>query len=274
MYLPIAKRNGVITIIHSHSTSNSTGLKKYAKTILQFPLRYQANYFFACSQTSGEWLYGKKTTKKSNYYILKNSIDASKYRFNMSNRNKTRKELNVDETCELYGHIGRFHESKNYPFLLKLFNAIHLKNKNTKLVLLGDGELKKDIKKIIRSYNLNDCVILLGFKENIDLYLQAFDYFLFPSLWEGLPVSLVEAQASGLPCLVSNTITKEVDITPTIHFLPINKGISPWLTKLDEITSTRIDTYQLIIDSGFDITHNVKWISDFYKKCYEESRYL
>lgn len=265
LFFPIASKNGLITIIHSHSTSNGKGFKSLIKDLLQIPLSRQADYLFACSKEAGEWLYGSRKVEANNFYLVKNSIDVDKYEYNEKIRNKYRDELNIRNNLVL-GHVGRLSAPKNHMFLLDVFKNISEINSDAILILVGEGELREDIEKRITDLNLNDKVIMLGSRNDVSEILQAVDVFLFPSLWEGLPVSVVEAQAAGLPCLVSDKVTREVDLTSCIRYIPIDQGIDIWVNEAIKINKIRnMDAADMIIEAGYDITKSSKWLTDFYR---------
>ena len=218
LYLPIAKKAGVKTIIHSHSTSNGKGLSSFVKRLMQFPLRYQADYFFGCSKEAGEWLFGKKVVESSKYHVLKNAIDTEKYKFNEESRAQYREKLRLGNKLT-YVHVGRFHPSKNHTFLLNLFAEIHKRNPNTVLLLVGDGPSHSSIQTQIEELCLQDDVLLLGSRDDIPEILHAADCFLFPSLWEGFGMVAVEAQATGLPCICSDMVPSSVKVTDFCYFI-------------------------------------------------------
>ena len=228
IYLLIAKKYGRVTIAHSHSTSNGHGLIALIKNVMQYPIRSIADYLFACSQDAGEWLFGKKATKRDNYRIIQNGIDINKYAFDLEIREEYRRKISA-ENRKVYIHVGRFHPAKNHEFLLNVFKELVRLDKNAILLLLGDGPLKERIKGKIHFLNLQNNVIMLGNREDVNNWLMAADLFLFPSCWEGFPMSIIEAQASGIECLVSNTITREVAVTELVQFLPITEGVEPWI---------------------------------------------
>lgn len=266
IYLPIAKKHGLKTIIHSHSTSNGKGAKSIIKKVLQLPLSRQADYLFSCSMEAGKWLFGDEAICKDNFYIVNNSIDVNNYRYNEKIRNRYRKILNIENKI-VYGHIGRLSEPKNHMFLLDIFKKIYEINKDSVLVLVGEGDYREKIETKIFESNLSKNVIMLGSRNDVSRILQAVDVFLFPSLWEGLPVSVVEAQAAGLPCLVSNRVTREVALSPCIKYLPIDKGVDIWVKEALSTYGDRNEDYSdLIIKSGYDIKSTSKWISSFYEK--------
>lgn len=265
IFFPIVKRHGLKTIIHSHSTSNGFGIKSVIKKILQKPLAKQANYLFACSNMSGEWLFGKKAVKKSNYYLVKNSIDANKYRFNIGVRKKYREELGIENKI-VFGHVGRLTEPKNHSYLLKVFKEILERLPNAVLIIVGDGELKDKIGEDIRKMKLQDYVYMLGTRNDIANILQSMDVFLFPSLWEGLPVTVLEAQAAGLPCIISDTITDEVKMSSDIVYLPIKNSVDLWVSSaLKEVNKRYLQGTDAVIAGGFDVGETANWLMDFYR---------
>lgn len=266
LYIPVAKKHGLKTIIHSHSTSNGKGFKSLAKKILQYPLRYQADYLVACSKEAGEWLFGKAYLRRGKYMIIPNAVDVKKFSLNENVRNDYRKQLGVEGKI-VFGNVGRFHESKNHMFLLDVFSEIHRRNGNTVLMLVGDGYLRSVIENRIHQLGLDNSVILTGTRSDVPNLMQAMDVFLFPSLWEGLPVTLVEAQAAGLPCLVSDRITTDADISNLIHRLSID-DVSKW-ADLALSPLVRHDVSKEIKASGFDIKDSAKFLTTFYQKIYE-----
>lgn len=262
LYFSIAPQFGVKTIIHSHSTSNGEGLQALVKNLMQLPLRYQADYLMTCSKRAGIWLYGEKACNSSKYVFLPNAVDVEKYQMNDVIREQYRKDLNVEDKL-VFGHIGRFHESKNHPFLLKTFAEIHKKNPDTVLLLIGDGELRGMIEETIKALHIEKSVLLLGLRRDVANLLQAIDVLLFPSVWEGLPVTVIEAQAAGVPCIISDHITTDVDITELVHRLPITDS-AKWaelaLSGLD-----RKDVCQNVKESGFDVKESAKKLTTFYE---------
>lgn len=232
IYLKIAKRHGLVTIAHSHSTSNGNGISVIVKRIMQLPIRKQADYLFACSDKAGKWLYGEKAITQQNYYMIPNGVDLKRFEFDVNKRNQMRMTLGIKKDMMILGHIGRLSTPKNHKFLLNVFNKYHKINSNSKLLLVGDGELFDCIKEHIDKLNISDAVIMTGSKQNTEDYYQVMDIFVFPSLWEGLPVSVVEAQANGLQCLISDVITHDVDLTDLIQYLPLDEEL--WLGAIVE----------------------------------------
>lgn len=263
VYLPIAKKHGVKTVIHSHSTSNGSGFSALVKQIMQYPLRYQADCYLSCSERAGKWLFGEKVVAGDKFQILQNAIDIKEYQYNEEARDRIRKELNMDNEV-LLGHVGRFHESKNPIFLLEVFHQIHCRMPNSRLAMVGDGDLRCKIEEKIRQLQLEDAVYLLGTRSDVKMILQAMDCFLFPSCWEGVPVTVIEAQAAGLPCFVSDTVTKDVGASELVHYLPIDQGTEPWVKAITEDKLERKNVAKEIRQAGFDITSTSKCLMDLY----------
>lgn len=273
IYLKIAKRHGLVTIAHSHSTSNGNGISAILKRIMQLPIRKQADYLFACSDKAGKWLYGEKAITQQNYYMIPNGVDLKRFEFDVNKRNQMRMTLGIKKNMMILGHIGRLSTPKNHKFLLNVFNKYHKINSNSKLLLVGDGELFDCIKEHIDKLNISDAVIMTGSKQNTEDYYQVMDIFVFPSLWEGLPVSVVEAQANGLQCLISDVITHDVDLTDLIQYLPLDEEL--WLGAIVEahkkkrmgLTNENIQRLQ-----PFDALTVANKLQEFYLKQDERAR--
>lgn len=233
IYLKIAKEHGLVTIAHSHSTSNGSGFASIVKNAMQLPIRNTADYLFACSDKAGLWLYGRKAIKQSNYRVIPNGIDLDRFAFNKAKREEMRKRLGINEHEFVIGHIGRFSEPKNHKYLIDIFAEYYRNNPNSRLLMIGNGEKFESVKIRCEKLGIIGCVIMPGNCANTEDFYQAMDVFVFPSLWEGLPVAVVEAQASGLPCLISDVITREVNLTDLVSYLPlVNKQI--WLENIDK----------------------------------------
>ena len=265
IYLKIAKEFGIKTISHSHSTSSGKGLAAIVKNVLQYPLRYTADYLFACSKESGEWLFGKKAVKGPKFIEIKNSIDLEKCSFNPVIRSKYREEMSLTEKI-VYIHVGRLHPAKNHAFLLELFKKISEKDRNAVLLLVGEGELREQIINQITKLEIQESVIMLGSRGDVCNLLQAADCFLFPSLWEGVPLTVIEAQAAGLPCLISDRVTTDVAISELVVSIPVDQGTKIWEEKVAELNYLRKDVRDKIISNGYDSKTLSNWLEDFYFK--------
>ncbi|GAB1793265.1 glycosyltransferase family 1 protein [Priestia megaterium] len=266
IYLYIAKRAGLTTIAHSHSTSSGSGFSSYIKNIMQYPIRYISNITFACSKQAGCWLFGDKATKKSNFRVINNAIDSEQYVFNQAVRDKVRSEFSLTNKFVI-GHVGRFNYAKNHEFIVDIFKEIHNRNSDAVLMLIGDGELRPLIQKKVNDLGISNSVIFTGVRSDIPDLLQAMDLFLFPSLYEGLPVTLVEAQASGLKCIVSNTITDEVICTDNlVEFMSLKSNATNWAERALKysIKDKRKDYQHEIIKAGYDINETSALLEEFY----------
>lgn len=266
LYLPIAKKAGLKTIIHSHSTSNGKGIASAVKLIMQYPLRWQADHFFGCSKEAGEWLFGKKVVESEKYHILQNAIDTEQYRFNPEIRREYREQLGLGEK-KTFIHVGRFHPAKNHTFLLNLFAEIHKQDSNTVLLLAGDGELRSAIESQIAELNLQNDVLLLGSRSDVPKLLMAADCFLFPSVWEGFGMVAVEAQAAGLPVICNTTIPLTVSVSKKCLFVSTD-DLNAWKRSAIDLinSSSRNDAHTMseIVEKGFDIKTSSRLLTEFY----------
>ena len=267
LYISLAKKNGLKTIVHSHSTSNGKGIKAHIKNTLQLPIRWKSDYLFACSTDAGRWLFGDKATKKKNYFIVPNGIDLQHFYFDSERRQQTRAALSLNDKFVI-GHVGGFETPKNHPFIIDVFNDISKQYDSAMLLLVGDGTFLDDIKERVKQLGLNDRVVFAGLHSDVAPLLDAMDVFFFPSLWEGFPVSLVEAQASGLNCIVSDSITLDAKLTNNIFYLSLtNDSKTNWINSLfssknDERTRFNMDERLL----RFDMKNVCKDLSTFYLK--------
>lgn len=266
IFLPIAKKNGLKTIIHSHSTDNDKNIFSIIKTILQFPLKYQADYFFACSEAAGKWLYGKKFEKDKNFLLVKNGIDTSKYAANQGCKDLNVNNFNLKNRF-IVGHVGRFSAVKNHNFLIEIFNEICKINEKAVLLLLGDGELKSEIEKKVIKLGLKDRVVFAGIKENIADFLQIMDCFIFTSFSEGLGIAVIEAQCAGLPCFINEALPYELDINNNVYRIPLDKAASEWAEIIVKNAKKICPDIakKNIISCGYDISTTTKMLEDFYK---------
>lgn len=231
IFLFIAKRMKRIAIAHSHSTSNGAGIQGKIKDIWQWPIRYIADYLFSCSDEAGRWLYGKKAAQSSNYRIVPNCIDYKRFAYSENERERVRAEQGIEENCFVIGHIGRFHEVKNHKFLIQIFEKILDKVSNAKLLLVGDGELREETEQRCEILGIREQTIFAGLQSHTEEFYQAMDVFLFPSLWEGFGMSIVEAQAAGLPCIISDTIPRNVQVTDLVVPESLDKAPEIWAKK-------------------------------------------
>lgn len=214
---------------------------------------------FACSANAAKFMYGNKPA-----ILIHNVIDLEKYRFNSTARENIRKELGVKNELVI-GHVGRFNEQKNHMFLIDVFNEVLKIKKNSKLILIGEGEKKRDVLEKAKNLNITDNIIFVGKSNVVYEYYSAFDVFLLPSLYEGLPFVGIEAQAAGLPCLFSREVSMEVGLTPLAYFLDLSENKQNWaktIVDLYEKSRQRKNYINLIENEGFGL--------ESLKRSYEE----
>ena len=271
IYLKIAKKHGLFTIAHSHNADTSHSIKSELYRLFSFRTRYIADYFFACSHAAGVDRYGDRIVISDRYKELSNAIETERFSFDERIRAKVRKEMGLSDSFVL-GNVGRFSEQKNHVFLIRIFKEIVRLEPNAKLLLVGDGVLKDAIMKRARAEGLFDRIIFTGVREDVDALMQAMDVFVFPSLYEGLPVSLVEAQAAGLPCVISDSISSEsILIDELVTVCGLHDTPRVWSDKITERKAViRKDRQQEIIAKGYDIRDTVKQLEEFYIAKYQE----
>ena len=221
-----------------------------------------ATHLFACSNSAAKWLFANKADKA---LILKNGIECDKFVYSPITEKSIREELNLTEENFIVGHVGRFNHQKNHSFLVEIFSEIVEFNPNAYLLLIGEGPLKKEIQKRVTELDLIDKVKFLGVRNDVHHILKACNVMLFPSLHEGLPVTLIEAQGSGLPCIISDVITKEVDIgAGLIQYENLKSSPQVWAEKIFHSHAELKDTSEYIKKSGFDIKKSSVWLQDYY----------
>lgn len=256
-----------IRIAHSHSTTNPREKKKnLLKQALRPFSKLFATDYFCCSELAGRWLFGDKMFDMSKVYLLNNAIDLDRFRYDSEVRNKKRIELNIKSDTLVVGHIGRFVEQKNHRFLIDIFNEINKKNNNSLLILAGQGPLMNEIKEKVKKLNLEDNVLFLGQRNDANELYQVFDLFLLPSLYEGLPVVGVEAQASGNLCFLSNDMTKETKVLDSTIFMSLSDSPSRWADKIFESLNKfkKHDTKEEVSKYGFNIKQEANKLVDKY----------
>lgn len=260
-----AKLAGVpVRIVHSHNTTCSH--MKLHKLLLPV-FRKCYNYGFACGQEAGNWLFGDGP-----FVELKNGIDLSAYRYDESVRKEYREKIQAGN-CMVIGHIGNFIEQKNHTFLLDWYAELAGNNDDYLLLMISDGALLEQMKEKAQRLGLENKVLFLGKTTEVSAYLQAMDAFVLPSLHEGLPVVLIEAQAAGVPCYVSDQVTQQSDLTRSVTFLPIADA-SVWARRLAEEapdwkTCDRqqkcAEWQQMIAAEGYDVTRNAGRLKSLYE---------
>lgn len=241
--LKIAKKAGAkLCIVRSSNSNDPAGVKlKLAHRLGKVLYGKYVDVKIAPSDLAAIYTFGKKAYKNGDVNILHNALDLDVYKYDLNGRKFVRDELGVADTDILCGHIGRFSKQKNHKFLLDVFSEICKVEKNYKLVLVGKGELEDWVKEYCRKKNIYEKVIFVGIRRDIPAILSAMDIFVFPSLYEGMPNTVIEAQATGLPCIISDTITKEVVLTDLVTMKPINKDTKIWSDSIIEMAKKKED---------------------------------
>lgn len=270
IYLSLAKRAKMITICHSHATSSRGNIqKRIVKRFMQYPIRFISDYFFACSNEAAIWLFGKSIINNDNYHLLKNAIDLNLFSYNYRTRMEIREKLGLNGDF-LIGHVGSFTKEKNHDFLIDVFYEISRRVSNSKLLLIGDGDLVNLIKIKIEKLKINDRLIIIQKSDRVFDYYMAMDLFIFPSLHEGLGIALVEAQSSGLECYASlNRVPFEAKVTENVEYLPIELGPEEWaeyIISKFKWENIRESKYIELKSKGYDINDTSKWLEKFYLK--------
>lgn len=252
-------------ITHSHSTfseHNISIMKKMYFCIAKYIINKYSNIRLACGKEAGEALFGSK----NKFIIIYNGIDIDKFVFDKNIRNDKRRELDIKNNEFVIGHVGRFDKVKNHIFLLRIFKEFLKLRANTKLILIGDGILKDEIKNRTCKLGIEKNVIFLEKRKDVNYLYSSMDILLFPSLYEGIPITLIEAQTNGLPIIASDTIDSNVNITNKINFFSLNNTASEWALKLNQKIGIRYDYTEKIRKSEYNMKENIFKLEKIYEK--------
>lgn len=257
-----------VRIAHSHSTTNKKEWKRsIIKNILRPFSKVFANKYMACTEHAGRWLFGDKEYDKGNVYLLNNAIDLDKFKYDEVIRNNKRKKLNISDDQIVIGHIGRFATVKNHTFIIDVFNEYHKENNNSILLLVGQGPLMDEIKDKVNALGLSDAVKFLGQRNDVNELYQAMDIFLFPSLYEGLGMVVIEAQTAGLPCVCSTEVPEVAKVTDLVDFIDLSKSTNEWSNKLENnLIKDRNNYINSVKNSGYDIKIEVEKLEKVYSR--------
>lgn len=277
--LKIAKEFDIpCRIAHAHIAIDNIGLKSFLnskeayseiiKKLIKLQLRKRIHkyptHLFSCGNKAGKWLFGE-TTK---FTLMNNAIDSKCFAYNEELSQQLKNEYGLAGKLVI-GHVGRFTSQKNHDFLLKIFASIKKQQTDSALVLVGDGLLRHQVELQAKQLKIEEDILFMGVQGNIPELLQMFDVFVFPSFYEGLPVTIIEAQAAGLAIYASDTITKEVEITSNIEFISLEHSPEQWAHKiLDNLDHKRTNKQAEIVEVGYDIKANAKFIEEFYLQHY------
>lgn len=266
-----AERQGVpVRICHAHNAPHGFDAKMIIRTYFKKRMMPYLTHLFMCGEESGKWLYGEKN--KSRFIMLNNAIDAAVYSFDASKREEMRRQLDLTDEL-VVGHVGRFNPQKNHPFLLDIFTSLLKKEPDAVLLLVGGGEGMPKIQAKAQELGIAERVRFLGVRSDVADLMQAMDVFVFPSLYEGLPVTMVEAQASGLPCIISDKVPPECILTEgLVNIVPLSASPEAWAEKILTMRVVpRTDRHEEIAAHGFDITTEAVKLQEFYLNAYEQN---
>lgn len=269
-----AKFAGIpVRIYHAHGQGLNLDYKIAYKWLCKKFIKFNMTHHFTCGIKAGEYYFGKRIMETGNYEFIPNAINVEKFIYNDETRSILRKKYNL-ENKHVIGHVGRFMHQKNHKFLIEVFYKIAQKDKDAFLVLLGDGELQKKVSEQINSLGIQDKVLMIGNVPNANEWYQAFDLFILPSHWEGLPVVGVEAQAAGLPCIFSSSITQEIKLSDHASFISLKTSPKEWANEAISLLNSncsRTNMHKLIADKGYDIKREAKKLEDLYIKLYSDT---
>lgn len=271
--LAVAKACDIpVRCAHSHNSKTERGFTGIFRTMLMPMLKWVATDYLACGEQAAIWLFGERSFNRGEVRIFNNVIETDAYSFDPPKRKEIRNQLKLKDTTLVVGHVARFSEQKNHCFDINLMKRVKEKGMDCKLLLVGDGELRETIIARAKELDVLNDIIFAGVVPNVNDYLQAMDVFILPSLCEGLPLSVIEAQTSGLPCIVSKgNVPEECGVTDLVSFLPLNSSIDIWAQRVMELSiKKRIDHTKQIIDAGYDAeTMSVK-LMNFYNSKYSQ----
>lgn len=265
--LKAAKQHDVpVRIAHSHSANQDKNLKYPIKLWYKRSIPEYATNLFACGKDAGDWMFGG-----ASYQIINNAIDVAAYTYGSTKRQEMRRQIGLENEFTI-GHVGRFNQPKNHPFLLDIFTSLLKKEPNAALLLVGGGEGMPKIQAKAQELGIAERVRFLGVRSDVADLMQAMDVFVFPSFYEGLPVTMVEAQASGLPCIISDKVPPECILTDgLVNIMPLSASPEAWAEKILAMRAVpRTDRHEEIAAHGFDITTEAVKLQEFYIKSVEK----
>lgn len=266
-----AKKCGIKTrIVHAHiAYENESFRQKCIRKVFTVLTKSFATHLAACGVDAGKWVWGKRTYKNGKVTIHNNAIDVGKFRFCAELRTQKRQELGLDDTTLAVGHVGRISAQKNQTRLLRIFHAIKKHNKNAKLFVVGRGETENELAQLVKQHALEDSVVFLGIRSDVNELLNAFDVFVFPSLYEGLPFTLIETQCNGLPAICADTVTPLVKVSDYVRFLSLEQDDDTWASYALEEAAKGHDpaAFRCVIAAGYDINTEALALARYYDNC-------
>ena len=272
IYLRVAKQYGCRTIAHIHSTGyRGNVIERITKRIISKLTKKHAVYWFACSGNAAQLLYGKDYLSYPHYYEMPNAIDVKRFEYDEETRRKVRAELGIADDEYLCGHAGTFSIPKNHTFLLDVFTEIYKRNRNAKLLLIGEGVLKESIIAKAKGLGIYDRIIFRQNLPNVNEHLMAMDLFIFPSLFEGFGMVSLEAQATGLNVIQSDAVPKDTHLTECVEALSLSESPAKWAERA--LTTPRRDRKtmnQTISNTKYNLKHTISLITRLYEEMVKE----
>jgi glycosyltransferase involved in cell wall biosynthesis len=275
LFLNIAKYHNIpVRIAQSHSAQQGYKnhtlkgvVENYFKRVMKLFIKSGATHFWAVGKAAGEWLYGEKIAQ-SKMKIVPNAKDLNEYKYDAIARDQLRNELGISKDAIVIGHVGSFSPVKNHELLIELFNDLKKKVDNSYLCLVGDGPLRRKVEEKITDLDITSNVLILGQRNDVNKLMSMFDVLVLPSLFEGMPNVVIEAQAAALPCVVSDSVTREIDMEMgIIKFISLNKSVKAWNDAILNIAkSNRLVDTKNISKKGYDLESVINFIEDFYKR--------
>ena len=258
--LRAAEKHGTRTrIAHAHSSDQDHNLKYLIKVYSKYQIPRYATDFFASSKQAGEWMFPEQR-----FQVMKNAIDARQYIYNPETEQRMKKKFGLQDKFVI-GHVGRFDPPKNHSFLIDVFQGVQTIEKNAVLLLIGTGKDQEKIKEKVKKLDLQEKVLFLGSRSDVSQILQALDVFVFPSLYEGFGIAAVEAQAAGLPCILSDRVPRECKLTENVEILSLDLSAREWAERIIRYKGKqKKNQFDVICNAGYDIEENAKQLESFY----------
>lgn len=267
-YLPLkaAKKAGIpIRIAHSHSTSIDRNFKYLLKQYYRIKLRSVLTHEFSCGKAAGEFLF-----RNDKFTLIPNAVDAKKFYYDEKIRKDVRMKLEISNSTFVMGHVGRISYPKNHHFLIDIFKEVHAIKEDSLLLIIGTGDMEEEIKQYAKESGVNEYIKFLGNRNDTERFYQAFDVFMLPSLFEGVPLVGVEAQFADLPCFFSNKVPMEVVFSDKTNFMSLDQSAKEWATEITNVDISNRNSGRLIlINADYNIQTAHKILEAEYQKLYE-----
>lgn len=272
VYLREAKRAGRIAVAHSHAQNYPLSVAELGFRLLSYPIRFTADEFLACSVEAGRDRFGAAAVEGDRFHVVKNAIDVDAYANDPATHAQAKRALGY-AGVPLVGHVGRFDPVKNHPYLIQVFSEVKRRIPDAELVLVGRGPSEQEVRRSVRETGLGGDVAFLGVTDQVADVLKALDVFVFPSFSEGLSMAAVEAQAAGVPCVLSTGVPELAVIAPdSVVRLPLDSGVSAWADAVEESLKGGSGRSQGAIAArleGYDIFKTSQWLSSYYRELLE-----